>query len=256
MSNFAKRIIPCLDIDNGKVVKGVNFVGLKDMGSPSEMAKKYNDGGADELVLLDISATHQNRNTMIDVVTSVAKVTFIPLTVGGGIKNLQDISQLLCAGADKISLNSAAVKNPNLITDGAKKFGTQCIVVAIDIKKHPQKPNKWEVYVQGGRENTHKDMCEWVKEVYDRGAGEILLTSMDTDGTQSGYDTNALQTINLLTDIPIIASGGAGQKKHILEIFKLEIADAALAASIFHFESISIGDLKNYLHRHHIPIRL
>ncbi|PAF47755.1 imidazole glycerol phosphate synthase subunit HisF [Helicobacter sp. 12S02634-8] len=256
MDCFAKRIIPCLDIHNGKVVKGVNFIGLKDMGDPAQIAKKYNDTGADELVLLDISATYQNRHTMIDVVTSVAKVTFIPLTIGGGIKDLQDIYRLLDAGADKVSLNSAAIQNPELITEAAKRFGTQCIVVAIDVKKHSALPDRWEVYVRGGRENTQKDMCQWVQEAYQRGAGEILLTSMDADGTRTGYDINALKAIRTLTNIPLIASGGAGKKEHILEVFQKDIADGALAASIFHLDTIKIDTLKRYLHTNKIPIRL
>lgn len=256
MDHFAKRVIPCLDINDGKVVKGVNFVGLKDIGDPVLMAKKYNDAGADELVFLDITATYEQRNTMIDIVRSVAKVSFIPLTIGGGIKSLDDIYNLLDVGADKISLNSAAIKNPTLITEGAKRFGTQCIVVAIDIKKHPSIPQKWEVYIKGGRENTGKDMLEWAKEAYQKGAGEILLTSMDADGTKSGYDIEALKALSKAVNIPIIASGGAGKKEHILEIFQLGIADAALAASIFHLDTISIRELKEYLHQHHIPVRI
>ncbi|MDO7252511.1 imidazole glycerol phosphate synthase subunit HisF [Helicobacter cappadocius] len=256
MNHFAKRIIPCLDINEGKVVKGVNFVGLKDMGDPILMAKKYNDAGADELVFLDISASYERRNTMVDIVSQVAKVTFIPLTIGGGIKTLDNIYSLLDVGADKISLNSAAIKNPDLITEGAKRFGSQCIVAAIDIKKHPTQLEKWEVYIQGGRENTGKDMIEWAKEVSQRGAGEILLTSMDTDGTKCGYDIKALKMLDKAVNIPIIASGGAGTKEHILEIFNLGIADAALAASIFHLDEITIKDLKSYLHHHNIPIRL
>ncbi|PAF44877.1 imidazole glycerol phosphate synthase subunit HisF [Helicobacter sp. 11S02596-1] len=256
MTPLAKRIIPCLDIHDGKVVKGINFVGLKDMGDPATMAKKYNDAGADELVLLDISATHQNRHTMVDVVKSVAKVTFIPLTVGGGIKDLEGIYRLLDAGADKVSLNSAAIKNPQLITESASRFGTQCVVVAIDVKKHTTKPDRWEVYIQGGRENTRKDLAEWVKECYQRGAGEILLTSMDADGTKNGYDTQALKHIRNLVNIPIIASGGAGKKEHILEVFTDDIADGALAASIFHLDTIAIGALKNYLRQNKISVRI
>ncbi|PAF53768.1 imidazole glycerol phosphate synthase subunit HisF [Helicobacter sp. 13S00482-2] len=256
MGHLGKRIIPCLDINEGKVVKGINFVGLKDMGDPVMMAKKYNDAGADELVFLDISASHQERNTMIDIVSSVAKVTFMPLTIGGGIKDMKNIYSLLDAGADKISLNSAAVKNPSLIEEGAKRFGTQCIVVAIDVKRHSAQENKWEVYIQGGRENTGKDMIEWARQISQMGAGEILLTSMDADGTKSGYDIEALKSLNEAVNIPIIASGGAGTKEHILEVFELEIADAALAASIFHLDEISIKDLKFYLHQNQIPIRL
>ncbi|PAF52434.1 imidazole glycerol phosphate synthase subunit HisF [Helicobacter sp. 13S00477-4] len=256
MNYFAKRIIPCLDIDNGKVVKGTNFINIKEMGDPTSMAKKYNDEGADELVLLDISATYQERNTMINVVSSVAKVTFIPLTIGGGIRNLDDIYRLLEAGADKISLNSIAIKNPELITQAAKRFGTQCVVVAIDTKKDPSKDNKRKVYIQGGRQYSGKELTVWAKEVYDRGAGEILLTSMDTDGTKKGYDTQALESIKKLINIPIIASGGAGKKEDFLEIFQKNIADAALAASIFHQDEIKISGLKNYLKINKIPIRI
>lgn len=256
MNLLAKRIIPCLDIHDGKVVKGTNFVGLKVMGDPATMASAYNQAGADELTLLDISATYQNRKTMVETIEAVSKVTFIPLTVGGGIKSLDEMYALLYAGADKISLNSAAIKNPNLITEGAKRFGTQCIVVAIDIKKHQHHANKWEVYINGGREKTSIEMQTWVKAVCEMGAGEILLTSMDTDGTKLGYDIQALKAVRELTNIPVIASGGAGTKKHILEIFEQDLADAALAASIFHFDEIKINEIKECLSRHHIPIRL
>lgn len=256
MNLLAKRIIPCLDIHDGKVVKGINFVGLKTMGEPAEMASFYNEAGADELTLLDISATHQNRKTMIEVIKAVNKVTFIPLTVGGGIKSLNEMHDLLHAGADKISLNSAAIKNPNLIAEGAKRFGMQCIVVAIDIKKREYTTNKWEVYINGGREKTGIELQEWIKTACEMGAGEILLTSMDTDGTKSGYDIEALKTLRELTDIPIVASGGAGTKEHILEIFEQDIADAALAASIFHLNEVKINEVKEYLSYHHIPVRL
>lgn len=256
MNLLAKRIIPCLDIHDGKVVKGVNFVGLKTMGEPVEMARFYNEAGADELALLDISATHQNRKTIIEVIKAVNKVTFIPLTVGGGIRSLDEMHNLLHAGADKISLNSAAIKNPNLIAEGAKRFGMQCIVVAIDIKKREDATNEWEVYVNGGREKTGIEVQEWVKIACEMGAGEILLTSMDTDGTKSGYDIKALRTLRELTNIPIVASGGAGTKEHILEIFEQDIADAALAASIFHLNEIKINEVKEYLSHYHIPVRL
>lgn len=256
MNLLAKRIIPCLDIHDGKVVKGVNFVGLKTMGEPVEMARFYNEAGADELALLDISATHQNRKTMIEVIKAVNKVTFIPLTVGGGIRSLDEMYDLLHAGADKISLNSAAIKNPNLIAEGAKRFGMQCIVVAIDIKKREDATNEWEVYINGGREKTGIEVQEWVKIACEMGAGEILLTSMDTDGTKSGYDIEALKTLRGLTNIPIVASGGAGTKEHILEIFEQDIADAALAASIFHLNEVKINEVKEYLSHYHIPVRL
>lgn len=253
MNGFAKRIIPCLDVDNGRVVKGVNFVGLRDAGNPVEVAKRYNDEGADEITFLDITATSDERDNIIDVVKEVAREVFIPLTVGGGIRKLQDIYNLLNVGCDKVSINSAAVKNPKFINEASKRFGSQCIVVAIDIKKMAN--DKWNVFVKGGRENTGIDAYEWVKEVYDRGAGEILLTSMDGDGTKAGYDLESLSKFTKAVDIPIIASGGAGKMKHIKEAF-LAGADAALAASIFHFKEIEIKELKNFLLENGIEVRL
>lgn len=251
--DFAKRIIPCLDIKEGRVVKGVNFVGLKDAGDPVEIAKEYNRQGADEIVFLDITASVEKRSTTLDMVKKVAKEIFIPFTVGGGISSMQDMSVLLNAGCDKISVNSSAVKNPSLIDEGAKHFGSQCIVVAIDARRNEK--GSWNVYVNGGRIDSHKDAIQWAKEVCDRGAGEILLTSMDTDGTKAGYDIAMIQAINAQLSIPIIASGGAGDMQHFRDVF-VAGADAALAASIFHFKEIDILDLKSYLAQEHIPVRI
>jgi imidazole glycerol-phosphate synthase subunit HisF len=253
MSYFAKRIIPCLDVKDGRVVKGVNFVGLIDAGNPVEVAKRYNEEGADEITFLDITASHENRDTIVDVVKEVAKEVFIPLTVGGGIRTLEDIYKLLNVGCDKISINSSAIKNPNFINEGAKRFGSQCIVVAIDVKKVA--PNKYNVFINGGRQDTGLDAVSWAKEVYDRGAGEILLTSMDADGTKAGFELNITSQISKLVDIPVIASGGAGTMEHIKDAF-LCGAEAALAASIFHFKEIDIMELKRYLSQNNIPVRL
>lgn len=252
---LAKRIIPCLDIKNGRVVKGVNFVGLQDAGDPVEIAKRYNNEGADELVFLDITATHEGRGTTLEVVKKVAQEVFIPLSVGGGISTLEDIYKLLDVGCDKISLNSAAIKNPALISEAAKRFGSQCVVVAIDARKKEGREDEWEVYTHGGRNNTKIDLKTWVIEAANRGAGEILLTSMDADGTKAGYDLVQLKEISSLVQIPLIASGGAGSMEHIYEAFKAG-ADAALAASIFHFQEIKIKELKEYLHSKNIPVRL
>lgn len=249
---FAKRIIPCLDVKDGRVVKGVNFVGLKDAGDPVEVAKRYNEEGADEITFLDITASHENRDTIVDIVKEVAKEVFIPLTVGGGIRKLDDIYKLLNVGCDKVSINSAAVKNPELINAGAKRFGSQCIVVAIDVKKHG---DKYHVYLNGGRVDTGIDAILWAKEVVDRGAGEILLTSMDTDGTKNGYELDITKAVSDLVNVPVIASGGAGSMEHIKDAF-LSGADAALAASIFHFREIDIKELKSYLSKNNIPVRL
>ncbi|MBD5166153.1 imidazole glycerol phosphate synthase subunit HisF [Helicobacter sp.] len=251
---LAKRIIPCLDIKNGRVVKGVNFVGLQDAGNPIEVARRYNDEGADEITFLDITATIEARNTTIEMVRAVAKEVFIPLTVGGGINSLEHIYDLLNAGCDKVSLNSSAIKNPDLITQSAKRFGSQCIVVAIDAKERPNREG-WEVYTHGGRHNTNIDLLQWAKEAYNRGAGEILLTSMDCDGTKAGYDLKQLNLIAHSVGIPLIASGGAGNMQHILEAF-LNGADAALAASIFHYQEINIMDLKHYLKAQGIAVRI
>jgi len=253
LSSFAKRIIPCLDVKDGRVVKGVNFVGLKDAGDPVEVAKRYNNEGADEITFLDITASHENRDTIVDIVRDVAKEVFIPLTVGGGIRKLEDIYKLLNVGCDKVSINSSAIVTPNLINDGAKRFGSQCIVVAIDVKK--VEDGSYHVFVKGGREDTGLDALEWAKEVYDRGAGEILLTSMDTDGTKAGFELNITKQVSSLIDIPVIASGGAGTMQHMKEAFDCG-AQAALAASIFHFREIDIMDLKHYLNNNGIPVRI
>lgn len=252
MDTFAKRIIPCLDVKNGRVVKGINFVNLIDAGDPVEIAKFYNDQGADELCFLDIAASYENRDTIKNIIEKVARKLFIPLTVGGGIRTIDDINRLLSVGCDKVSLNSAAIKNPNLIDESAKKFGSQCIVVAIDAKKINENYN---VFLNGGRIDTNLDALKWAKECENRGAGEILLTSMDCDGTKNGFEKNLTQKVSNLLQIPVIASGGAGKMEHIKEIFEYG-ADAALAASIFHFGEIKIGDLKKYLKNQNISVRL
>lgn len=253
MENFAKRIIPCLDVNNGRVVKGVNFVGLKDAGDPIEVAKRYNDEGADELCFLDITASSDGRDTIVHVVEEVAKQLFIPLTVGGGIRKIDDISRLLNVGCDKVSLNSSAVDNPNLIYEAANKFGSQCVVVAIDVKKNSN--GSYNVFVHGGRKDTGLDAIQWAKRVYDLGAGEILLTSMDSDGTKAGYDLNITSAISNSVQIPVIASGGAGTMEHILQAFQ-NGADAALAASIFHYKEIEIIKLKKFLKDKGIGVRI
>ena len=250
---FAKRIIPCLDVKDGRVVKGVNFVGLKDAGDPVEVARRYNEEGADELTFLDITASSDNRDTIVDIVAEVAREIFIPLTVGGGIRKLEDIYKLLNVGCDKVSVNSAAIKRPELIDEGAKRFGSQCIVTAIDVKQNEK--GSYNVYLNGGRVDTGIDALEWAKEVVDRGAGEILLTSMDADGTKAGFELNITEQISKAVNVPVIASGGAGTMEHIKEAFE-HGADAALAASIFHYKEIDIMDLKHYLHQNNIPVRL
>ncbi len=254
MDYFAKRIIPCLDVDNGRVVKGVNFVSLRDAGDPVEVARRYNEEGADEITFLDIGASHEGRKTIVDVVRQVAREVFIPLTVGGGIRRLEDIYALLDAGADKVSINSAAIKRPEFITEGARRFGSQCIVVAIDAKRVGD--GAWHIFTHGGRNDTGIDAIAWAKEAYDRGAGELLVTSMDADGTKAGFDNELNRRIGEVAPIPIIASGGAGTMEHIEEAFTVGQADAALAASIFHFREIDIMDLKRYLRSHNIPVRL
>ncbi len=251
MNHFAKRIIPCLDVKDGRVVKGVNFVGLVDAGDPVEIAKRYNEEGADELCFLDITASHLERDTIVDVVERVARELFIPLTVGGGIRTIDDISRLLNVGCDKISLNSAAIKNPNLIDEAANKFGSQCVVVAIDAKKTSE---DYSVFINGGRLDTGKDALAWAKEAQERGAGEILLTSMDCDGVKNGFELNLTRIFSTL-DIPVIASGGAGKMEHFKDAF-LAGADACLAASIFHFREIEIKALKTYLRQNGIEVRL
>ena len=253
-NHLTKRIIPCLDIKNARVVKGVNFVGLKDAGDPVEVARRYNEEGADEITFLDITATHENRDTIVDVLKEVAKEVFIPLTVGGGIRTLQDIYKLLNVGCDKVSINSSAVKNPDFINQSAKRFGSQCIVTAIDVKKNNN--NSWNVYIAGGRIDTGLDAIKWAKEAVDRGSGEILLTSMDADGTKAGFDNEITSQISKEVNVPIIASGGAGTMEHIKDVFEIAKADAALAASIFHFRQIDILELKQYLKSHNIPVRI
>ncbi len=250
---LAKRIIPCLDVDKGRVVKGVKFLNLRDAGDPVEVALEYENQLADELVFLDITASAEERNIMIDVVKRVAENVFMPFTVGGGVRNIEDIRKLLEAGADKVSINTSAVKNPGLITESAKMFGSQCIVVAIDAKR---KGNSWEVYINGGRTPTGIDAIEWAKRVEELGAGEILLTSMDRDGTKEGYDIDLTRKVAESVNIPVIASGGAGKKEHFLEVFKEGKADAGLAASLFHFRELNIIELKTYLHSEGVPVRL
>lgn len=254
MDYFAKRIIPCLDVNDGRVVKGVNFVGLRDAGDPVEVAKRYNEEGADEITFLDIGASHEGRDTIVDVVKKVAREVFIPLTVGGGIRQLQDIYNLLNVGCDKVSINSAAIKRPEFIEEGAKRFGSQCIVVAIDAKRVAE--GTWHIFTHGGRNDTGIDALEWAKEAYERGAGELLVTSMDADGTKAGFDNELNRAISDRVNIPVIASGGAGTMAHMKEAFTVGHADAALAASIFHFKEIDIMELKHYLKENHIPVRL
>lgn len=252
-NHLAKRIIPCLDIKDGQVVKGVNFVGLKSVGDPVELARFYNDSLADELVILDITASFEHRQIIVELIHEIAKEVYIPLTIGGGIKTLDDMYMLLDAGADKISINSAAIADPNLIEQAAKRFGSQCVVVAIDVRSAGA---GYEVYIKGGRERTGVLLADWARICRDKGAGEFLLTSMDTDGTKSGYDIAALQILREVSDLPIIASGGAGKIEHLGEIFSLDVADAALAASIFHNNEISIVNAKHYLRDCGISVRL
>ncbi len=252
MEYFAKRIIPCLDVKNGRVVKGINFIGLKDAGDPVEVAKRYNEEGADEITFLDITATYEKRGTIVDIVREVAKEVFIPLTVGGGIRKLEDIYALLNVGCDKVSINSSAVENPNFINESSKRFGSQCIVLAVDAKRTE---NSWNVFVSGGRVDTGLDAIKWMEEGVKRGAGEILLTSMDADGTKAGYDNELIKKISEKVNVPVIASGGAGKMEHIRDTF-LNGADAALAASIFHYKEIDIMDLKRYLQNQGIAVRL
>ena len=253
---LAKRILPCLDVNAGRVVKGVNFVDLQDAGDPVELAKAYNDAGADELVFLDITATHEDRDTIVDVVYRTAEQVFIPLTVGGGIQSLENIKILLRAGADKVSINSAAVRNPDFINRASERFGKQCIVVAIDARRR-RSPNHsgWDVYVRGGRENTGIDALQWVEEVAARGAGELLVTSMDADGTQAGYDLELTRSIAERVEIPVIASGGAGNCQHIREALTEGKAEAALLASLLHYGQLTISELKTYLSQCNVPIR-
>ena len=250
---LTKRIIPCLDIKNGRTVKGVNFIDLKDAGDPVELAKKYAETGADELVFLDISATEERRKTLIDLVRKVAETINIPFTVGGGISSVQDVEILLKNGADKVSINSSAVKNSKLINDLALAFGSQCIVVAIDAK---QIDGNWKVHLVGGKVATEIDLFDWAKEVENRGAGEILFTSMDNDGTKNGFANEALAKLSEMVNIPIIASGGAGNMQHFVDAFVVGKADAALAASVFHFQEIEIPVLKEELRKKKIEVRI
>lgn len=251
---YAKRIIPCLDVNAGRVVKGVNFVNLIDAGDPVECAKVYDKAGADELVFLDITASSDARDTVVDMVEAVAKCVFIPFTVGGGIRSVEDFRRILNAGADKVSVNSAAVKNPELIREAAEKFGSQCVVVAIDAKR--RESGGWEVYLNGGRVPTGIDAVEWAKSAEELGAGEILLTSMDCDGTKAGYDIELTRAVSESVGIPVIASGGAGTMEHFLDAFRDGKADAVLAASLFHFKEIEIRELKEYLAENGESVRL
>lgn len=250
---YAKRIIPCLDVNNGRVVKGTSFVNLRDAGDPVEAAIEYDRQGADELVLLDITASSQARGIMIDIVSKVAQQIFIPFTVGGGIRTVEDFTALLRAGADKVSVNSAALQNPRIISEAAEKFGSQCVVCAIDAKRREQ--GGWTVYLNGGRVDTGRDAVEWAKEAAGLGAGEILLTSMDCDGVKNGYDLELTAAVSKSVDIPVIASGGAGSLEHFYDAFTTGKADAVLAASLFHFGEISIPELKYYLSRRGISVR-
>jgi len=250
----AKRIIPCLDVNKGRVVKGVSFVDLIDAGDPVETAKAYNEQGADELVFLDITATSDGRDTTVDMVKKVAEQVFIPFTVGGGIRTVEDFSVILRAGADKVSINSSAVNTPQLISRAAEKFGSQCVVVAIDAKKRDS-GDGWDVYINGGRKNTGLDLIEWAKKVNELGAGEILLTSMDCDGHKTGYDIEATRAVSEAVSIPVIASGGAGKLEHFLEAVTDGKADAVLAASLFHFNELTISDVKGYLGENGIAVR-
>lgn len=258
---LTKRIIPCLDVKDGRVVKGVNFVNLRDAGDPVQAAKAYNDAGADELVFLDITASYEQRNIMVDVVYRTAEVAFMPVTVGGGLRSVEDINTMLRAGADKVSLNTAAVNNPELVRQGAEHFGSQCIVVAIDAKRRWRETNSgtkelwWEVFTHGGRTPTGLDAIEWAKRVEELGAGEILLTSMDCDGTKQGYDLELTARVAEAVNIPVIASGGAGNLHHFYEALTIGKADAVLAAGIFHFGEYTIKEAKEYLAQLGVPVR-
>ena len=249
-----KRIIPCLDVKDGRVVKGINFVNLKDAGDPVEQAKIYDKGGADEICFLDITASSENRKILLDKVNETAKSCFVPLTVGGGISSIEDIKKLLLAGADKVSINTAAVLNHNFIKESSIRFGSQCIVAAIDVKKIS--PGRWEVFTHGGRKATGIDVINYAKILEEKGAGEILLTSMDRDGTKMGYDIELTSIISNLVSIPVIASGGVGNLEHIYEGFKEGGASAVLAASVFHYKQFTIKDVKNYLKNKNIPVRI
>lgn len=249
---LAKRIIPCLDVTDGRVVKGVNFVDLQDAGDPVEIAKQYNEAGADELTFLDITASSDNRDLILDIIESVAKQIFIPLTVGGGVRSPNDVRRLLNVGADKVSINTAAILNPELVKEAASRFGSQCIVVAIDAKRVD---DHWEVFTHGGRKSTGLNAIDWAKKMVDYGAGELLVTSMDKDGTKEGFDLELTRKISNNVDVPIIASGGVGNLNHLVDGVKLGGADAVLAASIFHFGEYSIRDAKDFMKQHSIEIR-
>ena len=255
---LAKRIIPCLDVDNGRVVKGVQFVDIRDAGDPVEIAKRYDQQGADELTFLDITATHDNRDTIVHVVEAVASQVFIPLTVGGGIRQLADIRRMLNAGADKVGINSAAISNPEFVREAAEKFGSQCIVVAIDAKRvsDQDEADKWEIFTHGGRKPTGIDAVEWAKKMVTYGAGEILLTSMDRDGTKSGFDLALTRAVSQAVNVPVIASGGVGELQDLTDGVKLGMADAVLAASIFHFGEHTVGEAKQQMARQGIEVRL
>ncbi len=250
---LSKRIIPCLDVKNGRVVKGVNFVALQDVGDPVECAKAYNQQGADEIVFLDITATHEQRDTIVDVVRETARQVFVPLTVGGGIRSIEDFKKLLRAGADKVSVNSAAVRNPQLIRDAAVKFGSQCVVAAIDARL--TEDGSYHVVVNGGRIDTGLDAVQWARQVQELGAGEILLTSMDADGTKNGFDIPLLNAVCGVSEVPVIASGGCGCLEHFAQVFEESRADAALAASLFHYQELTVGEVKDLLARRGIPVR-
>jgi len=247
------RIIPCLDVKNGRVVKGINFIDLKDAGDPVEQAKIYSDGGADEICFLDITASNENRNTIYDIVEKTSKKCFVPLTVGGGVRSVDDINKLLNCGADKVSINTAAVENSKVVLESSKKFGSQCIVVAIDAKKNL---DNWEIYTHGGRNNTGIDAIEFAKKMENSGAGELLITSMDRDGTQAGYDIELMSKISFNVNIPVIASGGVGNLDHLVDGIKLGNASAVLAASIFHYGKHSVKEAKEYLDSKGIPVRI
>ena len=251
---LTKRIIPCLDVKDGRVVKGVSFVNLRDAGDPVELAELYSREGADELVFLDISASHEGRETMVEVIRQTAAKVTIPFTVGGGINSIEDMRRVLRAGADKVSMNTSAVRNPELVREGAEVFGSQCIVVAIDAKWVEEKKS-WEVYTHGGRQATGRDAVEWAKQVEQLGAGEILLTSMDTDGHKDGFDIPLTKAISEAVGIPVIASGGAGNEEHFLQAFRDGKADAALAASIFHYKEVTIDQVKQYLNEKGVEVR-
>ncbi len=252
---LTKRIISCLDIKDGRVVKGTKFLNLKDAGDPVELAKYYNKEGADELCFLDITASHEERKTIISIVEAVANEIFIPFTVGGGISSTKQMKDILRAGADKITINSSAIKNPELITEGAAKFGSQCIVLAIDAKYNGRKKT-WEAYIKGGRENTNLDAIEWAKKGVSLGAGEILLTSMDSDGTKNGYDIELTKQVVESVNVPVIASGGAGKIKHIIEVFHETGCDAALLASLLHYKDLTINQIKEKMEEEELPVRL